>query len=248
MGVVTWNGPVQQSSASLIRRSYGSATNVAFLMKLVLGWRLALVCSSNGIVLLLEAIGLGEGCLWLSLDRSGEDSSLLPIMIGERELIERGREWFTTLGGNCKLRCFGRRAHGVCFSGRSLGVANAGWHGWGCQRWWMQVEPEGIEDGGIWGSYHSFCFSVEDKGMTGGGLIAHANRNGRGGGWWKNNSIGIGLIHHGDWRCLCTSAVGFVLGIYHWSGREATKSFWQNYNLAYLCWSLYWKQETFIVH
>ena len=63
MGVVTWNGPVQQSSASLIRRSYGSATNVAFLMKLVLGWRLALVCSSNGIVLLLEAIGLGEGCL-----------------------------------------------------------------------------------------------------------------------------------------------------------------------------------------
>ena len=93
----------------------------------------------------------------------------------------------------------------------------------------MQVEPEGIEDGGFRGSYHSFCFSVEDKGMTGGGFIAHANRNSRGGGWWKNSGIGVGLIHHGDWRCLRTSAVGFVLGMYHWSGREVTKSLWQNY-------------------
>ena len=45
----------------------------------------------------------------------------------------------------------------------------------------------------------------------------------------KDNGIGIGLIHHGDLRCLCTSAVGFVVGMYHWSGREVTKSLLQNY-------------------
>ena len=90
----------------------------------------------------------------------------------------------------------------------------------------MQVEPEGIEVGGIQGSYHSFCFSVQDKGMTGGRLIAHANRNGRGRGWWKNSGISDGLIHHGDWLCLRTSTVGFVLGMNHWSGREVTKLLW----------------------
>ena len=92
MGLITWNFPVKQRIACLIRRSCESATNVAFLMRLVLGWRLALVCNSHGIVLLLEAIGLGEGCLWLSLDRSGKESFLLPTMKDERELIERGRE------------------------------------------------------------------------------------------------------------------------------------------------------------
>ena len=102
----------------------------------------------------------------------------------------------------------------------------------------MQVEPEGIEDGGIQGSYYSFCFSVEDKGMTGEGFIAHANRNGRGGGWWKNSGIGVGLIHHGDWRCLRTSAVGFVLGMYHWSGREVTKSLWRNYMMQAFTYSI----------
>jgi hypothetical protein len=35
----------------------------------------------------------------------------------------------------------------------------------------MQVKPEGIEDGGIQGAYHSFCFSVEGEGMTGGGKL-----------------------------------------------------------------------------
>ena len=70
--------------------------------------------------------------------------------------------------------------------------------------------------------------------MTGGGFIAHANRNGRGAGWWKNSGIGIGLIHHGDWRCLRTSAVGFVLGMYHWSRREVTKSLWRNYLYLWL--------------
>ena len=65
--------------------------------------------------------------------------------------------------------------------------------------------------------------------MTGGGFIAHANWNGRGRGWWKNSSIGVELIHHGDWRCLHTSAVGFVLGMYHWSGREVTKLLWWYY-------------------
>ena len=79
IGVITWNGPVKQSISCLVRRSCDSATDVAFLMRLVLGWRLALVSSSHGIVMLLEAIGLSEGCLWLSLDRSGEDSSVLPI-------------------------------------------------------------------------------------------------------------------------------------------------------------------------
>ena len=69
--------------------------------------------------------------------------------------------------------------------------------------------------------------------MTGGVFIGHANRNGRGAGWWKNSGIGIGLIHHGDWRCLRTSAIGFLLGMYHWSGREVTKLLWRNY--LYLC-------------
>ena len=63
MGLITWNVPVKQRISCLVRRSCDSAANVAFLMRLVLGWRLALVCSSHGIVLLLEAIGLGETCL-----------------------------------------------------------------------------------------------------------------------------------------------------------------------------------------
>ena len=67
--------------------------------------------------------------------------------------------------------------------------------------------------------------------MTGGGFNAHANRNGRGGGWWKNSGIGIGLIHHGDLRCLCTSTVSFVLGMYYRSGRGVTKLLGQNFKL-----------------
>jgi hypothetical protein len=60
MGLITWNVPVKHSISCLVRRSGDSATNVAFLMRLVLGWRLALVCSSHGIFMLLEAIGLSE--------------------------------------------------------------------------------------------------------------------------------------------------------------------------------------------
>ena len=92
----------------------------------------------------------------------------------------------------------------------------------------MQVELEGIEVGVIQGSYHSFCFSVQDKGMTGGRLIAHANRSGRGGGWWKNSGIDVGLIHHGDWRCLRTGAVGFVLAKYYGSCVGVTKLLGRN--------------------
>jgi hypothetical protein len=54
---------VKQSISCLVRRSCDSATDVALLMRLVLGWRLALVCGSHGIVMLLEVIGLDEGCL-----------------------------------------------------------------------------------------------------------------------------------------------------------------------------------------
>ena len=61
--MITWNGPVKQNISCLVRRSCDNATNVAFLTRLVLGWRLALVCSSHDIVMFLEAVGLGEGCL-----------------------------------------------------------------------------------------------------------------------------------------------------------------------------------------
>ena len=63
MGLITWNVTVKQRISCLVRRSCDSATDVAFLMRLVMGWRLALVCSSHGILMLLKAIGLGEGCL-----------------------------------------------------------------------------------------------------------------------------------------------------------------------------------------
>jgi hypothetical protein len=46
-------------------------------MRLVLGWRLALICTSIVIVLLLEAMGLGDMFLGLYLDRSEENSHLL---------------------------------------------------------------------------------------------------------------------------------------------------------------------------
>ena len=48
--------------------------------------------------------------------------------------------------------------------------------------------------------------------MTEGGFIVHTNKNSRGRGCWKKESIVVGLIHHGDWRCLRVSAVGFALG------------------------------------
>ena len=51
-----------------------------------------MVCSSHGIMLLLEAIGLDEEFLGLSLDRSEEKSNLLPIMVVGRGLIRKGRE------------------------------------------------------------------------------------------------------------------------------------------------------------
>ena len=49
--------------------------------------------------------------------------------------------------------------------------------------------------------------SVYDKGVTEGGVIEHASRNGRGReGWWNNGGIRIRLMQHGDWCCLHTGA------------------------------------------
>ena len=72
-------GSRRQHSACLVRRSCGSATNVVFLTKRVLGWRLLLVCDSHGVVLLFQAIGLGEGCCLLSLD--DDEESLNPLLV-----------------------------------------------------------------------------------------------------------------------------------------------------------------------
>jgi hypothetical protein len=72
-------GSRRQHSTCLVRRSGGSATNVVFLRKRILGWRLLLVCGSHGVVLLFQAIGLGEGCCLLSLDE--EEESLNPQLV-----------------------------------------------------------------------------------------------------------------------------------------------------------------------
>ena len=77
-------------------------------MSFVLGWKLVLIHSSHGIFLLLEAIALGEGCLGLSLDRSEENSKPLPSMVEGQEMIEKGRECLTALGGTCKWSGFRR--------------------------------------------------------------------------------------------------------------------------------------------
>ena len=65
--------------------------------------------------------------------------------------------------------------------------------------------------------------------MTEGGVIEQANRSGRGRGWWKNGGISIGLIHHGDWCCLLTGTVGFVLEKNYSSCMGVTKLLGQNY-------------------
>ena len=90
----------------------------------------------------------------------------------------------------------------------------------------MWAETEGDEKGEL---ESSFCLSVCHKSVTEGGVIGHARRNSRGRGWWKNGGISIGLIHHGDWRCLRTGAVGFVLEKYYGSCMGVTKLLGQNY-------------------
>lgn len=90
-------------------RSCGNASKVVFLMQLLLGQKMALVCSSHGFVLLLKAIGLGEGCLGLCLGTSKENSNLLLTVVEGRELIEKGRECLTVLGGKCTWSGFGRQ-------------------------------------------------------------------------------------------------------------------------------------------
>jgi hypothetical protein len=64
--------------------------------------------------------------------------------------------------------------------------------------------------------------------VTEGGVIEHARRKGRGRGWWENGIISVGLIHHGDWRCLHTGAVGFVLAKYYSSCVGVTKLLGRN--------------------
>ena len=75
----------------------------------------------------------------------------------------------------------------------------------------MWVETEGNEKSELERSFHSFCLSVCNKGVTEGRVIEHVSRISSGRGWWKSGSISIGLIHHGDWCCLRMGAVGFVL-------------------------------------
>ena len=61
----------------------------------------------------------------------------------------------------------------------------------------------------------------------------HTSRNGRG--LWKSGSISIGLIHHGNWCCLCKGAVGFVLAKYYGRCMWVTKLLGQNYCFSKYC-------------
>ena len=69
----------------------------------------------------------------------------------------------------------------------------------------MYTELEVNKDDRIEGSCHSLYFFVGNKGTAVIECIGHARKNGRGGGWWKEGRIYVGLIHHCDWHCLCTS-------------------------------------------
>ena len=92
---------------------------------------------------------------------------------------------------------------------------------------WPKVEnagrTEGNEKGELERSFPSFCLSACHESVTEGRVFEHARRIGRGRGWWRNGSIGVGMIHHGDWRCLCMGSVGFVLDKYHGSCMRVTK-------------------------
>ena len=85
----------------------------------------------------------------------------------------------------------------------------------------MQAETKGNEKGELERSFCSFCLSVCHKSVTEGRVFEHASWIGRG--WWKNGSIGFGLIHHGDWHCLRTGAVGFVLDKFYSSCMRVIK-------------------------
>ena len=151
------------------------------------------------------------------------NGTLLPAMWEGRELTVLQREHWKELGRNCQWNVFGKQNWGVCFGGRSLGISNVCWLGQGGQRWRMQAETKGNEKGEHERSFHSYCLSVCHKGVTEGRVFEHASRIGRGRGWWKNGGIGVGLIHHGDWRCLHTGADGFVLDKYYGSCMRVTK-------------------------
>lgn len=79
--MITWRGPKQHDRASLIRMSCGSATNVVFSRKWVLGCRQILVCPRHNVWCLLEAIVFGEECLILFLDRSDGDNNCLHTVL-----------------------------------------------------------------------------------------------------------------------------------------------------------------------
>ena len=59
------------------------------------------------------------------------------------------------------------------------------------------------------------CLVVCSKGAAEGGFIEHAIGNSRGKGKRKRGNIGMRQMHHGDWRCIRTDAVGFVLKKYY---------------------------------
>ena len=87
----------------------------------------------------------------------------------------------------------------------------------------MQAETKGNDKGELERSFCSFCLSVCHKSVTEGRVFEHASWIGRGRGWRKKGSIGVGLIHHGDWRCLRRGAVGFELDKYYGSCMKVTK-------------------------
>ena len=149
-------------------------------------------------------------------------------MCGGTELREKQRKCWNEPERNLQWSGFRKQNWDVCFGGRSPEMGNAWWLDQGAQWWRTRAETEGNEKGNLERSFHSFCLSVCDKGVTEWGVIEHARRKGRGRGWWENGIISIGLIHHGDWRCLHTGAVGFVLAKYYGSCVGVTKLLGRN--------------------
>ena len=60
------------------------------------------------------------------------------------------------------------------------------------------------------------CCVVCSKGAAERVFIEHASGKGRGKGKGKRGNIEMRWIQHGDWRCIRTGAVGFVLEKYYW--------------------------------
>ena len=88
--------------------------------------------------------------------------------------METRRECSTDPGGDCQKHDFREMEMArFVFGGWSITKASASWHDQSDQRWCMQATLEAKEDVEIGGSFHSFCHSVWNKGVTGKGLIEH---------------------------------------------------------------------------